>query len=331
MAENSSIEWTTHTFNPWRGCQKVSDGCKNCYAETLSKRNPRVLGEWGPNGARSIAAKSYWQQPVKWNRAAEKAGERRRVFCASLADVFEAREELNVPRYRLFRLINETPHLDWLLLTKRPQNILVQIEQAFEDGSGTNDETQFMLGNWLAGIAPPNVWLGTSVENQQAADERIPELLKVPAVMRFLSCEPLLGPIEFSDVTRRADCVAMLGKPALTGISWVIVGGESGPNARPCDVEWIRSLVEQCRAAGVPCFVKQLGAQSTLDYYCEDDGLRGWALDGIYSLSGWDEGSGQPPTGTRVTVKLHDRKGGDMDEFPEDLRVREFPQVEVVA
>lgn len=123
MAENSKIEWTNHTFNPWRGCQKVSPGCQHCYAETLSKRNPAVLGEWGPNGKRVIASEAHWRLPLKWNKAAKLAGERHRVFCASLADVFEDRPELVAPRVRLFHLISETPNLDWLLLTKRPENI----------------------------------------------------------------------------------------------------------------------------------------------------------------------------------------------------------------
>jgi hypothetical protein len=123
----------------------------------------------------------------------------------------------------------------------------------------------------------------------------------------------------------------LAGKIDCSGADWVIVGGESGPNARPCDLAWIRSLVEQCSAADVPCFVKQLGAQPMVDYYEDDDSLREWALDGIYSLSGWDESIGQPPMGTKVTVHLHDRKGGDLEEFPEELRVREFPEVAEVG
>ena len=155
MGANSKIEWTHHTFNPWTGCQKVSAGCTNCYAESWAKRSGVV--KWGANGTRRKTSKSNWQQPIKWNREAQEAGERRRVFCASLADVFEDRDDLVLWRHDLFDLIEETPHLDWLLLTKRPE-----------------DAWLYLTGMY-AGDAPlPNVWLGTSVEDQQRAEERIP-------------------------------------------------------------------------------------------------------------------------------------------------------------
>ena len=192
MGANSKIEWTTHTFNPWRGCQKVSAGCANSYAEAFSRRNPAVLGQWGPDGVRVIAKDSYWQQPLKWDRqAAAAGGPRPRVFCASLADVFERRPELVEPRGRLFRLIDATPHLDWLILTKRPENIVGMMPAYFPnylaEAGAMNQEA-----------VRENVWLGTSVEDQAAADERIPELLKMPARVVFLSCEPLLGPVDSS-------------------------------------------------------------------------------------------------------------------------------------
>lgn len=270
MAENSAISWTTHTLNPWRGCTKVSAACANCYAETLSKRNPKVLGQWGPMGTRVVAAESMWREPVKWNREAGKTGTRPRVFCASLADVFEdwtgamtgpdgkqlwqagdgwtnepggRTLDMQHVRERLFRLIDATHNLDWLLLTKRPENI---------------DEMMPLYGGLPRHYARRNLWLGTTVENQQAADERIPHLLKVPAVVRFLSCEPLLGPIEFSDVTKRSDAATQLGKPALNGIHWVIVGTESGSNRRPMQNSWAESIVSQCQHATVKCFMKQI-------------------------------------------------------------------------
>jgi protein gp37 len=288
MAENSKIQWTDHTFNPWRGCTKVSAGCKNCYAETMSGRNPGTLGVWGPKGTRVVASESYWRQPLKWNREAKAAGERRRVFCASLADVFEgwdtmpaaSHDAVMAARKRLGKLINDTPYLDWLLLTKRPENVLALAADMW---------VRFVRDAPL----PVNVWIGTSVENQETADKRIPELLKVPAAVRFLSCEPLLGPIDFFHGPKDWGL--------LTGIHWVIVGGESGPGARPCDVNWIRSIVGQCRAAGVEVFVKQLGAQP-------------------HDTS---DGSDRPNAGT--LIDLNDRKGGDLAEFPPDLRVREFP------
>lgn len=282
---NSGIEWTTHTFNPWRGCTKVSDGCKNCYADTLSKRNPKSLGIWGPRGTRVIASEAYWREPLKWNAAAKAAGARHRVFCASLADVGEGEDtmpagawiDVQMARIRLSHLIMDCDHLDFLLLTKRPENMPRLFDRVILE----------------------RAWVGTSVENQQAADERIPHLLKCPAAVRFLSCEPLLGPIDFMN----ADGDRFRG--GMTGaIHWVIIGGESGPGARPCNVDWIRSIVSQCKAAGVACFVKQLGA---------------WPFDPSWHGDG-------TPAGSRMTP--NDKKGGDITEFPADLRVREFPRQE---
>lgn len=250
MGQDSKIEWTHHTFNPWIGCSKVSPGCQFCYAEALMDKRYHKA-KWGDGGTRVVTSESNWQQPYKWDKAAKKAGERHRVFCASLADVFEDRPELASPRDRLFQLISDTPNLDWLLLTKRPENI-----ERLMWPSPTEDIPVSVLGG---GDYLPNVWLGTSVEDQTRADERIPHLLKVPATFRFLSCEPLLGPIEFSDVTNRSDAVEQLGKPALAGIQWVIVGGESGSGARPMHPAWARSIRDQCRAASVAFHFKQWG------------------------------------------------------------------------
>lgn len=260
MGKNSKIEWTKHTFNPWRGCTKVSPGCANCYAETLSKRNPAVLGEWGPNGTRVVAVDSAWRQPLKWDRAAKEAGERHRVFCASLADVFEDREELIEPRERLFELISETPNLDWLLLTKRPENLDAMLPWTSAHAG------QYRHDYWS------NVWVGTSVENQKAADERIPHLLGVSAARRFLSMEPLLGPVDL----HKYFYVGEEGGWEWAGarsqlVSWVIVGGESGSSARPMHPDWARSIRDQCVAAGVPYHFKQWGEY--LPYDEIDDAL----------------------------------------------------------
>ncbi len=246
MGINSKIEWCTHSFNPWRGCTKVSAGCTNCYAETLSHRNPKTLGVWGDKGTRVVASESYWREPMKWQRAAFMAGERHRVFCASLADVFEDRPELESPRLRLLDLIRQTPNLDWLLLTKRPQNVVPM--WAFYDR-----KDQYF---------PPNVWIGTSVENKQTANERIPHLLCVPSAVRFLSVEPLLedlGDLRMEDCWLPEDCYTFADR-----IGWIIVGGESGHNARPVHPLWVRSIRDQCVNAGVSFFFKQWGEYAPL-------------------------------------------------------------------
>lgn len=241
MGENSKIEWTDHTFNPWIGCQKASPGCQHCYAEQLmDHRYGRV--KWGPQGTRQRTSAANWRKPLAWNRQAEKEGRRWRVPCASLADVFERRAELTEWRIQLFDLILATPHLDWLLLTKRPENIPPMVPML--DG-----DNRFWMGDGF----PPNVWIGTSVENQAAADVRIPHLLKIPAKVRFLSMEPLLGPIDF----RKVPGFNRIGLD-LSGW-WVIVGGESGHNARPMHPQWARSIRDQCQAAGVPFLFKQWG------------------------------------------------------------------------
>lgn len=237
MGQNSTIEWTDHTFNPWEGCQIVSPGCAHCYA---AARDRRLHGgaHWKHGGPRLFHSDAYWREPLKWDRAAAVEGVRRRVFCASLADVFEDRADLVAPRARLFALIRETPHIDWLLLTKRPENAARLWGEAHRA-----DPVCHGIGiPW-----PHNVWLGTTVEDQQRADERIPHLLAVPAVVRFLSCEPLLGPVDLD---------RWIGPQLL---HWVIAGGESGRGARPMHPAWARSLRDQCTAAGVAFFFKQWG------------------------------------------------------------------------
>jgi len=297
MGADTSIEWATHTFNPWRGCAKVSTGCANCYAETMAKRTG-IHGTWGKDGERVVSSDAYWRQPIKWNRDAAREGVRRRVFCASMADVFEDRRDLDGPRERLYGLIEATPNLDWLLLTKRPENAARLFDWS-------------VLGCFDADEWPPNVWLGTSAENQATADERIPHLLAVPAAVRFLSVEPLLGPVDLMPWLDEEgyDAPGDGGEVRpLPAVDWVIVGGESGPGARPCDVAWIRSVRDQCREAGTPCFVKQLGAVP-LEFR---------------RVVGKEHGT--PFSMAAANLRLRDPKGGDMAEWPEDLRVREFPR-----
>lgn len=272
MGANSKIEWTHHTFNPWIGCTKVSAGCQHCYAEndTFARvQRGRGVELWGKDAHRHITSYSNWKKPEQWNREAKAAGKRHRVFCASLADVFEDRKDLEAARWRLFNLIEKTPNLDWLLLTKRPENML-----------------KLLPTNWL--IDPrPNVWLGATAENQEQADKRIPELLATSAAVRFLSCEPLLGPVSLtqwleSEYDRTARSWQVRGNEGRIKVDWVITGGESGHHARPMDEAWARDLRDQCNNAGVAFFMKQMGG----------------AID-----------------------KRH-----DLDDLPADLRIRQFPE-----
>lgn len=317
MGENSSIQWTHHTFNPWIGCQRVSPGCEHCYAEALDKRWGGVLVDgvkalrWGPKAPRVRTSPANWKKPLAWNRSAEKAGERHRVFCSSLADVFEDRPELVAWRAELFGVIAQTPHLDWLLLTKRPENI-TSLWPAVDFPVGARC---YRPGSdWW-----PNVWLGTTVEDQQRANERIPALLEVPATVRFLSCEPLLEPVDLSywlDEDKN-------GFTWRTGnaVQWVIIGGESGHGARPFDVGWARDLVRQCRVNDVAPFVKQLGAKPL--GFCRVGPFNG--CDDADFCDLYDAGESTYTCGAECRLRLEDSSGGDMAEWPEDLRVREFP------
>jgi protein gp37 len=293
MAQNSKIEWTDHTFNPWQGCMKVSPGCANCYAEARDKRFSGGK-HWGKGAPRLL--KKDWRDPVRWNQKAAKeiatsfhprlsggttilTTGRPRVFCASLADWLD--DEVPIEWLaRLLKLIHDTPNLDWLLLTKRPQNWRSRVEKCRDILSL---EPKWITA-WLLNTPPSNIWLGTSVEDQKRADERIPELLKIPARIRFLSVEPILEAINFSSAFR----------VPRSALHWVIFGGESGPGARPCNIEWIRDGVRQCRAAGVAPFVKQLGSNPIME----------------------------PGP---ITWPCKDPKGGDPSEWPADLRIREFP------
>ncbi len=339
MGETSGIEWTDCTFNPWIGCTKVAVGCKNCYAEAFAKRYNKAA--WGPHGTRVKTSDEYWRQPLKWNKQAERDGLRRRVFCASLADVFEdwngwivdhhgvrlhrccqcfrqwASDERNDPikrarwlcecgevqgehtrltmhelRRDLFGLIDQTPWLDWLLLTKRPENV------------------RLMMANWLKSRCGPespmgamlpvqNLWLGTSIATQEDADRNIPELLKCGDLARvlFVSAEPLMEQVDLRNYMKHPAMPDHIVKPysvpveyiPVVGIDWLIIGGESGPRARSFNPAWAVKIIDQCRDSGARVFVKQLGSSP-------------FALD------------------------LKDPKGGNIKEWPDRLRVREFPE-----
>lgn len=266
MAKNSKIEWTTHTFNPWRGCTKVSPGCLHCYAETLSKRNPKLLGEWGMGKPRVLASDDMWKQPLRWNREAGEdidealhdfgeesyvAPERPRVFCASLADWLD--EEVPVQwLVRLLGLIYLTPNMDWLLLTKRPHNWKARMGQcvSFQEHVSLGVFYSWLRG-WAEGEKPHNIWVGATAENQACFNERYMPLSEIPARVRFWSMEPLLTSIDFTEVHydfsfKRA-------------FHWVIAGGESGPGARPMQPLWVRDIQSQCEVLDVPFLFKQWG------------------------------------------------------------------------
>ena len=325
MAE-TSIEWADYTHNPWIGCEKISAGCKNCYAsvDTYARVSAsRGLPLWGPGASRYRTSKANWAKPLAWTRKARKRrhaieeangiAQRPRVFCASLADVFEGRADLDPWRADLWRLIEECDELDWLLLTKRPENVRGLVPPAWL--SREYRMAQAIRAVEAAPVGwPSHVWLGTSVENQEQADARIPHLLAVPAPVRFLSLEPLLGPVELTPYL--IDDLARMGRAPRVEIDWLIVGGESGPGARPCDVAWIRDLVRQGREADVAVFCKQLGAHALWNGISSPG--EHWSEE-LVAKANWT------PDGFRM--RLRDPKGGDMAEWPEDLRVRQVPEV----
>ena len=263
MAENTKIEWTDHTFNPWIGCTKVGPGCDHCYAENLMDKRMGVA-VWGPGNERVRTKEANWKMPLRWNAQADafmdQHGRRQRVFCASLADVFDNAVD---PQWRddLFELIAATPNLDWLLLTKRIGNVGNMLPVPFDF------DRHF-----------PHVWIGATIVNQAEADRDIPKLLDVPARVRFLSMEPLLGPVDinpwlqqkFFHGGRALNGRAMMRSHPTERLDWVIVGGESGPGARPMSPDWARSLRDQCAAAGVPFLFKQWGEWETC--YQRSDG-----------------------------------------------------------
>lgn len=314
--DSTKIQWTWtlrpdgtyapgYTFNPWTRCTEASPACDHCYARVWAGRakHPRdvsgnELPVWGPDAPRDTTSARNWSLPFKWQADAKAAHETRKVFCASLADVFEDHHALDVlipaptrqldptgklrktPREWLWVLIGMTPNLIWMLLTKRPENILGMVPPV-----------------WVTDGFPPNVWVGATVENQEWACRRIPALLDVPAVVLFLSCEPLLGPIELmpyidAGAGARGNFMARHHRIRERRVSLVIVGGESGHGARSSDLAWYRSIVRQCEDAGIDPFVKQMGAK---------------------------------PIDRSKPVVLRDGHGGDMTEWAEDLRVRRMP------
>jgi protein gp37 len=259
MGERSAIAWTDATFNPWWGCTKVSPACDHCYAETWAKRVGKP--KWGAGEPRRYFGDKHWNAPLKWTP--------RKVFCASMADVFDNEVEQE-HRERLWALIRATPHLTWQLLTKRIGNAKAMLPADF------SAETY------------PNVWVGMTVVTQDEIDRDIGKLREIPAAVRWLSIEPQLEPIRIPD-----------------GVQWVVTGGESGSKARPYDISWARSIIEQCRIVGAAPFVKQLGANA-IEYSELMHQHINWTM--IVCIGG-----------------VNDRACADPKNWPPEVRVQEFP------
>lgn len=338
MAANSSIEWTEATWNCLAGCEAISPGCANCYAKTMTRR----LEAMGQADYAGLTTDKHFNGKIRC--LPQKLGiplKRKKpttYFVNSMSDLFHD----DVPASfidAVFAVMAACPQHTFQVLTKRAGRMCDYLR-----GRDVGKRWWRLMNEYarpaIVEVAEywtcnglPNVWLGVSCEDQKRADERIPHLLKTPAAVRFLSCEPLLGPIDLTEhyFWRCAECgrdgthewsVCRDHGPMRfgSGIDWVIVGGESGPGARPCNVEWIRGIVQQCKGAGVPCFVKQLGSNPFEE-------RSGQAADLLYP-------HGKPP-GLKIEgeyyhrrdFRLKDRKGGDIAEFPEDLRIRQFPAI----
>ena len=276
MGEYTKIAWADSSWNPWIGCSHAGSGCDHCYAEAQNKFRKWNGGTWGNTAPRQVTSDIYWGHPVSWNSKAlagrcGKDGKHWLVFAGDMCDIFDHLGNNDV-RARMWELIRETPYLTWMILTKRPQNI-----------------PTFLPADWGNGYH--NVWLGASVENRKNGYPRIDALRTVPATLRFVSCEPLLEDI--SDVD-------------LTGIHWAIVGGESGAQARPFDLDWARAIKLQCREFSVRYYLKQLGSRPIQN---------GVAF----------------PLSQRMQSGSKDTHGVLLENFPADLRIQQWPKFGVLA
>ncbi len=324
---NTSIEWTDATWGPVTGCTKVSAGCKNCYAERVF---PRAYGKVR-KFTDVLTHPDRLEQPLHWKKP-------RRIFVNSMSDLFheDVRDTFIAD---VFGVMARSPWHTYQILTKRPARMLDWM------GTGAGWMTAALnfqdreLGGFAYPWPLPNVWLGVSCEDQKTADERIPLLLQTPAAIRFVSAEPLLSRVtllaflyknlratgDFRGQQERRQ-MKFTHDGLLGRLHWVICGGESGPKARPLEAQWIRSIAAQCISAGVPLFIKQMGSyvvdRNDAGFEAEWNGGRGWPA-GVDQVEHLDEGY----QGAPVRIRLKDKKGGSMEEWPKDLRVREFPQV----
>jgi protein gp37 len=302
MGERTAIEWTDHTWSPWEGCTKVSPACDHCYAEARN-RWLRRSANWGPGAARHEFGAAHWDKPLKWHAKAQREGRRTKVF-PSVCDPFD-NEVPDEWRAQFWTLIAGTPHLTWLLLTKRIGN------------------ARSMLPLDWGARGYDNVWLGSTVVTQAEADRDIPKLLAVPGALRFLSIEPMLGPVSiFSEQT--GELLHTSGNEYDPGsIDWVICGGESGPKARPLHPDWARSLRDECAAAGVPFFFKQWGEFLPASANDADPGLADVPPSRVFWSDGakWDRFDGQRG-GVEMVARIGKAAAGRLldgrkhDEFP---------------
>lgn len=359
----TKIEWTDRTWNPVRGCSRISAGCTNCYAERQAARFSDE-GQYAHGFVERTASGPRWTgrvelveskllEPLSWTKPS-------RVFVNSMSDLFHERlSDTDIDK--VFAVMALAPQHTFQVLTKRADRMREYVQALIagkRDLSGgiraarpelswmqSNDEAFIALGvaarenvvatyNWTNARPLPNVWLGVSCEDQASADKRIPDLLATPAAVRFLSCEPLIGPIDLRAVKYQDGSALFVGPrggvewagAARQLIGWCIAGGESGHGARACDISWIRSIVKQCKDAKVPVFVKQLGA----NVECANDRVSDWLDEVGLSIDYVDSGNARFQ-GDPVRVMLRDRKGGDPGEWPEVLRVREFPKSEAFS
>lgn len=308
----TSIQWTDESWNPVTGCTRVSEGCRNCYAFDLHdmrhaayKNGKKVPEQYAKPFTEIQLIEDRLDTPLKRKKPTK-------WFVNSMSDLFHK----DVPDWFIDEVLGVaalTPHHTYQILTKRPERAAEMLTQPPRHNGGSIFQAAFNrqrgrrggipdARNWVEPEWPlKNVWIGTSIEDQQSLEKRLPLLMCVPARVRFLSGEPLLGPLDFVEFAR------VNSRSILKGIHWVIVGGESGKNARPCNVDWVRGILHECTMSGVACFIKQLGSLPYTNH------------------PGWDE----PHEFNSVyddVLELNDSHGGDWDEWPEDLRVREFPQ-----
>lgn len=354
MSATTSIEWTDRSWNPVRGCSVISPGCVNCYAMKFAHRFS-APGKPYAGLTKQTKAGPQWTgvvrtvedallEPLSWRKPA-------RIFVNSMSDLFHE----DVPDEfiaAVFGVMAACPQHTFQVLTKRAARLpqffewldaqeepgeprLEVVWQALcAEKESVGDQGPLHTKHCAAPSGPwplPNVWLGVSCENQEQADKRIPLLLDTPAAVRWVSAEPLLSAINLRRVQMpnfQGDLDALSNIGSLPELDWVVVGGESGPGARECDVAWVRDVVRQCRSASVPVFVKQLG-QHVIDR--NDAGFEGDPGDSWTPETRYEELTSQGWQGDPVRIRLRNRKGGDLTEWPVDLRVREYPRVEVPA